>query len=107
MESETPEEPPSAPVLQADAAGINGATDAGLTPPSGALPASVVGGIADDRLFTIAEVAAFLRAPKSAVYSACDRGDLQYLKFEGAVQVEGRDLKAWLASCHRTQSSTP
>ena len=57
--------------------------------------------------FTIAEVAAFLRAPKSAVYSACDRGDLQYVKFEGAVQVEGRDLKAWLASCHRTQSSTP
>jgi excisionase family DNA binding protein len=93
--------------LQADAAGINGATDAGLTPPSGALPASVVGGIPDDRLFAIAEVAASLKVPKSAVYSACDRGELPYVKFEGAVQVEGRDLKTWLAACHRTQSSTP
>ncbi len=107
MESDTLAEPASTAVLQADAAGINGATDAGLTPPSGALPASVVGGIPDDQLFTIAEVAAFLKVPKSSVYSACDRGDLQYVKFEGAVQVEGRDLKAWLASCHRTQSSTP
>ncbi len=48
-----------------------------------------------------------LKVPKSVVYSACDRGDLQYVKFEGAVQVEGRDLKAWLAACHRTQSPTP
>jgi hypothetical protein len=93
--------------LQADAAGINGATDAGLTPRPAALPGSVVAAIPDDRLFTITEIVALLKAPKSAVYSACDRGDLQYVKFEGAVQVEGRDLKAWLASCHRTQSSTP
>jgi len=63
--------------------------------------------IPDDRLFTISEVAGPLKVPKSVVYSACDRGELQYVKFEGAVQVEGRDLKAWLASCHRTQSSTP
>ncbi len=107
LESETLAEPASPAVLQADAAGIDGATDAGLTPPWGALPASVVGGIPDDRLLTVAEVAAFLKVPKSAVYSACDLGDLQYVKFEGIVQVEGRELKAWLVSCHRTPSSTP
>jgi len=57
--------------------------------------------IPNDRLFTVAEVAALLKAPTSVVYAACDRGDLQYMKFEGIVQVEGHDLKAWLASCHR------
>ena len=107
MESETLAEPASTAVLQADAAGINGATDAGLTPSSAAVPGSVVAAIPDDRLFTISEVMGLLQVPKSVVYSACDRGDLQYVKFEGAVQVEGRDLKAWLASCHRTQSPTP
>ncbi len=107
MESEALAGPASTAVLQADAAGINGATDAGLTPLSAALPGSVVAAIPDDRLFTISEVSGLLNVPKSAVYSACDRGDLQYVKFEGAVQVEGRDLKTWLAACHRTQSSTP
>jgi hypothetical protein len=106
LESETLTEPASTPVLQADAAGINGATDAGLTPPSAVVPGSVIATIPDDRLFTIAEVTGLLKVPKSVVYSACDRGDLQYVKFEGAVQVEGRDLKAWLAACHRTQSPT-
>ena len=102
LESETLAEPASPAVLQADAAGINGATDAGLTPRS-AVPGSVVSTIPDDRLLTIAEVTELLKVPKSIVYSACDRGDLQYVKFAGVVQVEGRDLKAWLASCHRTQ----
>jgi hypothetical protein len=87
--------------LQADAPEINGATDAGLTPPSATVPGSVVAGLTDDRLFTISEISALLKIPKSAVYSACDRGDLRYVKFEGVVQVEGRDLKTWLASCHR------
>ena len=58
------------------------------------------------RLFIISEVAELLKVPKSAVYSACDRGDLQYVRFEGAVQVEGRDLKTWLVACHRTEPST-
>jgi excisionase family DNA binding protein len=107
LESETLAEPASTAVVQADAAGINGATDTGLTPHSAAVPGSVVAAIPDDRLFTISEVSGLLKVPRSAVYSACDRGELQYVKFEGAVQVEGRDLKAWLASCHRTQSSTP
>jgi hypothetical protein len=102
LESETPAEPASPAVVQADAAGINGATDAGLTPPSAARPGSVIAAIPDDRLFTISEVSTLLKVPKSAVYSACDGGDLQYMKFEGAVQVEGRDLKAWLVSCHRS-----
>jgi excisionase family DNA binding protein len=106
LESETLAEPASTAVLQADAAGINGGTDAGLTPRSAAVPGSVVATIADDRLFTIAEVAGLLKVPKSVVYSACDRGDLQYVKFEGAVQVEGRDVKTWLTACHRTPSST-
>ena len=52
--------------------------------------------IDDDRLFTVAEIAAVLKIRKSDVYSACDRGQLRYFKFEEVVQVEGRDLKAWL-----------
>ncbi len=100
LESETLAEPASAAVLQADAAGINGASGA-------AQPGSVIAAIPDDRLFTISEVSGLLKVPKSVVYSACDRGDLQYVKFEGAVQVEGRDRKAWLASCHRPESSAP
>jgi hypothetical protein len=31
------------------------------------------------------------------VYAACARGELEYVKFEGAVQIEGRDLKRWVA----------
>ena len=80
-------------------------TDAGLT--ETLVPELIVGTIPDDRLFTVAEVASLLQAPKSVVYAACDRGELQYMKFEGVVQVEGRDLKAWLAACHRTPSSIP
>ncbi len=72
-----------------------------------AQPGSVIAAIPDDRLFTISEVSGLLKVPKSVVYSACDRGDLQYLKFEGVVQVEGRDLKAWLASWHLTESPSP
>jgi hypothetical protein len=37
-----------------------------------------------------------LKIRKSDVYSACDHGHIRYVKFEGAVQVEGRDLKAYL-----------
>jgi len=106
LESEALAEPASTPDLQADAARINGSTDAGLTPRSAAVPGSVVATIPDDRLFIISEVAELLKVPKSAVYSACDRGDLQYVRFEGAVQVEGRDLKTWLVPCHRTEPST-
>jgi|SRR6266849_126616 len=95
--------PGSTTVVQADAAGINGATDTGLTPLSADVSMSIVAAIADERLFSVSEVSGLLNVPRSAVYSACDRGDLQYVKFEGVVQVEGRDLKAWLASCHRTQ----
>jgi len=45
---------------------------------------------------TVAEVSALLRIRKSDVYSACDRGQLRYVKFEGIVQIESRDLKAYL-----------
>ena len=45
----------------------------------------------------VTEVAALLNVRKSDAYSTCDRGGLRYVKFEGIVQVEGRDLKAWLA----------
>jgi hypothetical protein len=79
--------------VQADAAGINGATDAGLTP---FRRAGLVDAIPDDRLFTVAEISALLNVRKSDVYTACDRGLLRYMRFEGAVQVEGRDLKAWI-----------
>jgi len=64
------------------------------------VPGTLIDSISDDRLFTVAEVAALLNVRKSDVYSACDRGELHYVKFEGIVQVEGRDLKAWLrAEC--------
>jgi hypothetical protein len=79
--------------VQADAAGINGATDAGLTPPAAA---TLVDAIPDDRVFTVADISALLKIRKSDVYSACDHGHLRYVKFEGVVQVEGRELKAWI-----------
>jgi excisionase family DNA binding protein len=82
------------PVLSPDAAKCSPSTDAGLTPI--AVPGTLIDSISDDRLFTVAEVAALLNVRKSDVYSACDRGGLRYVKFEGIVQVEGRDLKAWL-----------
>ena len=104
MEPGAVAEPASATVVQADAAGCNGSTDAGLT----RFPqATLVDAIPEDRLFTVAEISSLLKIRKQDVYSACDLGLLRYVKFEGALQVEGRDLKSWLASCHRTQSSTP
>ncbi len=56
----------------------------------------LVDAIPDDRLFTVAEISSLLKIRKSDVYSACDHGHIRYVKFEGAVQVEGRDLKAYL-----------
>jgi len=44
----------------------------------------------------VAENCALLQVGKSIVYGACDRGELEYVKFEGAVQVEGCDLKHWV-----------
>ena len=93
------------PVLLADAAECTPFTDARLTEPF--VRETLDGTIPDDRLFTVTEVASLLKAPKSVVYAACDSGELQYIKFEGVVQVEGRELKAWLAACHRPPSSTP
>jgi hypothetical protein len=76
----------SAAVVQADAAGINGSTDAGLTPFP---PATMADAISDDRLFMVAEISSLLKIRRSDVYSACDHGHLlRYLKFEGIVQVE-------------------
>jgi hypothetical protein len=43
-----------------------------------------------------AEISTLLKIRKSDVYRACDRGHLQYVKFEGIVQVEGQDLKRWV-----------
>ena len=43
----------------------------------------------------MAEICALLQVRKSVVYGACDRGELEYVKFEGAVQIEGRDFKRW------------
>jgi hypothetical protein len=81
--------------VQADAAGINGATDAGLAPFA---TATLVDAIPDDRLFTVAEISSLLKIRKQDVYSACDRGLLRYVKFEGVVQIEGRELKAWIGT---------
>jgi excisionase family DNA binding protein len=60
------------------------------------VPETFVDSIPDDRLLTVADVATLLQVSRSTIYAACDRGDLAYMKFEGAVQVEGRELKCWL-----------
>jgi hypothetical protein len=81
--------------VQADAAGCDGSTDAGLTP----FPqATLVDAIPEDRLFTVAEISSLLKIRKQDVYSACDRGLLRYVKFEGVVQVEGREIKTWIGT---------
>jgi len=54
-----------------------------------------IAAIPDDRLLTVAEICALLQVRKSIVYRACDRGELEYVKFEGTVQIEGRDFKRW------------
>jgi hypothetical protein len=82
------------PPVPADAAKCIRFTDAGLTRSNRSLPSSIEG-IADDLLLTVAGICAILQIGKSVVYAACDSGDLEYVKFEGAIQVEGRDLKEW------------
>jgi hypothetical protein len=95
LESEAVAEPASTAALQADAAGCKGATDAGLTP----FPqATLVDAIREDRLFTVAEISSLLKIRKQDVYSACDLGLLRYVKFEGVVQVEGREIKTWIGT---------
>jgi hypothetical protein len=81
--------------VSADATECSPFTDAGLTRSERSAPPSIAA-IADDRLLTVADICALLQIRKSVVYRACDRGDLGYVKFEGAVQVEGRDLKRWV-----------
>ena len=87
--------------MPGDAAKCTPFTDAGLTRPNRSLPTSIEG-IVDDRLLTVADICALLQIRKSVVYAACDSGDLEYVKFEGIVQVEGRDLKKWF---ERSKSS--
>jgi len=84
-------------VVSADAAECSPFTDAGLTRSERSLPPSIAA-IPDDRLLTVADVCALLQIRRSVVYGACDHGDLEHVKFEGAVQIEGRDLKHWIVS---------
>jgi Helix-turn-helix domain len=93
-ESLADQQPTVRPVLSVDATKCRPATDAGLTPiPTS--PAGFLDSISDDRLFTVAHVADLLQIRKTDVYAACNQGQLAYVKFEGAVQIEGRDLKSW------------
>jgi len=80
--------------VSTDAAGCSPFTDAGLTRSERSLPPSIAA-IPDDRLLTAGDICALLQVRKSFVYGACDRGDLEYVKFEGVVLIEGRDLKRW------------
>ena len=96
-ESLAPPRPSGEAVLSADAAQCSPFTDAGLTRSERSLSPSIAA-IPDDRLLTVADVCALLQIRKSVVYAACDHGDLAYVKFEGAVQIEGRDLKHWIVS---------
>jgi len=84
-------------VVSADAAGCSPFTDAGLTRSERSLPPSIAA-IPDDRLLTVGEICALLQVRKSFVYGGCDCGRLEYVKFEGVVQIEGRDLKRWIVS---------
>ena len=81
--------------MSTDATGCSPFTDAGLTRSERSSP-SLIGAISDDRLLTVAEICALLQIRKSIEYEACDRGHLEYFKFEGTVQIEGRDLKRWV-----------
>jgi len=94
-ESLAPPCPSTPPDLSADAPECSRSTDPGLTRSERPLPPTLAA-IADDRLLTVDEICALLQVRKSIVYGACDRGELEYVKFEGAVQVEGRDLKHWV-----------
>ena len=101
-ESLADQQPAAPPLLSADAAKCRPATDAGLTPIP-ASPAGFLDSISDDRLFTVAQVAELLQIRKTDVYAACDKGHLAYVKLEGAVQIEGRDLKAWALNAHQSR----
>jgi excisionase family DNA binding protein len=90
--------------LSVDASKCSPATDAGLTPNQ--TPAhGLLDAISDDRLFTVVEVAELFKVRKTDVYKACDGGNLPYVRFEGAVQIERRDLKLWARGLwNQTQS---
>ncbi len=86
---------PSGPSdLSADAAECTQLPDPALTRSERSLPPTIAA-IPDDRLLTVSDVSLLLQVRKQVVYRACDRGELDYVKFEGTVLVEGRDLKAW------------
>jgi len=96
-ESLAPPCPSTPPDLSADAPECSRFTDPGLTRSERALPPTIAA-IPDDRLLTVAEICRLLQVRKSISYAACDRGELDYVKFEGAVQIEGRDFKRWFLS---------
>ena len=100
MESFTLEHRVEERTAPVDAAKCSPSTDAGLTPEQ-QVRLSSMATLSDDRLFTVAEISALLEIRRSDVYAACDAGDLEYVKFEGAVQVEGRDLKRWVLGPRR------
>ena len=83
--------------MSANAVGCSSFTDAGLTRSERSLPPSIAA-ITDDRLLTFQDICELLQVRTSFVYGACDRGDLEYVKLEGVVQIEGRDLKRWISS---------
>jgi excisionase family DNA binding protein len=94
LESLPTKPPDQAPLLSADAAECTPATDAGLTPAE-ASANQALARLPDDRLLTVSEAASYLGVSKLDIYEACDRGRIPYVRFEGTVQVEVRDLKAW------------
>jgi hypothetical protein len=98
-ESLPDQQPAERSMLSVDATKCSPATDAGLTP----IRTGLLESISDDRLFTVAQVAELLQVRKTDVYAACDRGQLQYVRFEGAVQIEGRDLKSWALNAHQSR----
>ena len=93
------QQPAERPVLSVDATKCSPATDTGLTP----VRTGLLESISDDRLFTVAQVAELLQVRKTDVYAACDKGQLAYVRFEGAVQIEGRDLKSWALNAHKSR----
>ena len=52
-----------------------------------------------DRIYTVPEVAAYLKISKSKVYYLMSRKAIPHLRLGRNVRIRGSDLEAWLETC--------
>ena len=50
----------------------------------------------EDQIFTIPEVAAYLKISKSKIYSLVSREEIPHLKIGRNVRIRRKDLQAWI-----------